>query len=77
MNSARTASGDKGAEGQEGLVGAVGTGWEGVEGNALGWAVRQVVGAVLKTTDGGRGGGKRRRVGSKVGSWSRAGSYRW
>jgi hypothetical protein len=31
-----------------------------VEGSGVGWAVRQAVGAVLGTTDGGRGGRKRR-----------------
>ena len=34
----------------------------GVEASAAGWAVRKVVGAVLETTDGERGGGKRNRV---------------
>ena len=37
------------------------------------------VGAALGTTDGGQGacGREWRGVGSKVGSWSRAGNYRW
>ena len=34
----------------------------GVEASAAGWAVRKVVGDVLETTDGERGGGKRNRV---------------
>ena len=34
------------------------------------------VGAAMGTTDGGQGGRERRGVGSKVGSWSRAGNCR-